>query len=114
MRCELIIGRANEGTALDYSNKAKNEIAQLILSSGYSNYLNYPKDDFVIDDDSYIEGPYDEDYKLTIKEFFEGGVKSVGSKYASRVNYSSRVNFILADLIEKGYLFYAHPVWNRK
>ncbi|OOG73059.1 hypothetical protein [Algoriphagus sp. A40] len=111
--CEASFGKSNDLLALDYSKKAKNEIAQVILLRGYSNYLKFPNDDYFIEDNSYIEGPYDEDYKGTIKEFFEDRSKSISLKFASRVHYSSRVYFILADLIEKGYLFYAHPIWDR-
>jgi hypothetical protein len=114
LTCNAMFDRRDEPVAAAYSNKSKNEITRLILTQAYINYLDHAKADCLIEDDSYVEGPYDERYKTNIVDFFEGGTKASGEEFASRVNYSSRVHFILADLIQRGYLYYAHPIWNRK
>ena len=113
LSCNALFDRIDKSIAIEYANKSKSEIANLILQSAYQTYQVSPQADFIIDDDSYVEGPYDEQYKLHIADFFSGGAKSIGTEFASRVNYSSRVYFILADLIQKGYLYYSHPIWNR-
>jgi hypothetical protein len=74
-----------------------------------------PDADFLIEDPSYLERPHDADEKSRAAEFYSDEKATFQfDAYPARRNFSSRLYFVLADLIEEGLLFNAHAIWDQK
>ena len=74
----------------------------------------HPEADFLINDPSYSVGPYDEADKEYAALLLARQRAENPDAFPSRRNFSSRVYFVLADLIQQGYLYYAHPIWDNE
>ncbi len=112
-RCEVVFGAISPSVTDVAAGKTQNEVAVDLILQGYAAQAADPESDFVAEDTSYSQGPYDEEAKAAVPGFVDELSGEHKNAYPSRANYSSRVYFVLADLIQRGFVYYAHPIWDR-
>jgi len=112
--CAQLLGPIAPGVTEISSSVSRNELLVSLLTKAAELQSLSRESDVVIPDPSYSVGEYDKlDKDLAAQTFTRKRAKSPRA-FPSRKNYSSRVNFILGDLIQQGYIYYAHPIWDEQ
>ena len=109
--------RAVAGTAVSIGrshrvcSETRNELVVSLLKQAGALQASGPDADIVIDDPSFSVSGHDLHDKQSAADTM---ASPNASWYPKRANFSSRLYFVLADLIQEGLVFYAHPIWNRE
>jgi len=113
-RCEVVLGQIPQSVVVAGSSTTRNEVVVSILQQAAVSQVAQPDADFVLVDPSYSVGPYDKADQRYAEGLIAQSLESNPNAFPSRKNFSSRVYFVLAELIQQGYVFYAHPVWDKQ
>jgi hypothetical protein len=114
LACAQLLGPIAPAVTEISSSVSRNELLVSLLTKAAELHRSSGDSDIVIPDPSYSVGEYDKlDKDLAAQTFARKRAKSPRA-FPSRKNYSSRVNFILGDLIQQGYIYYAHAIWDEQ
>jgi hypothetical protein len=110
-KCLPLLGRLSASVEAVGSEQTRNELIVSLLSQAGALQSTVPDADIVIDDASFSVSGHDLQDREAAATVF---VRPDATWYPKRQNFSSRVYFVLADLIQEGLVFYAHPIWSRE
>lgn len=112
--CGRLVGQIDPEVVHAASRVTRNELINSLLTESAQLQAEDYFADFLIVDQSYSVGDYDEPDQVRASTTFDRTQAKNPNVIPTRKNFSSRVYFVLAELIQQGYLYYAHPVWDRE